>query len=174
VPVIAVATVVAAGFATASATDLSASLLVPAAATNVRTETRPNGQIEVLYVITEKYPADGFLAQVRAALPAPHWTPLQKDWLNPGIPSSHVRGWVHFTRNRKDKTEVWVHEWMAQWRNAAGDVSLYRLEYESPLPKDRDGYLSQPDNDRLQVVAVWIPAKLAERIQQAAGSVSQH
>jgi hypothetical protein len=95
---------------------------VPADAYNVRSEAKADGRVEVTYRVHEPFPADGLLARIRGALPAPEWQPLQNDWLNPDNPSSHQVGWgAPFIDGRKSPAKR-VHAWNAQWRDTHGNV----------------------------------------------------
>lgn len=160
---IAAAVVAAACHANAVRTDkIPAVLLVPAGATDVRAETKANGETGVTYTVSEAYPADSLLERIRAVLRS-GWTPLQTDWLNPGQPSSHVTGWTTFEDRTRSPIKR-VHQWLAQWQDAQGNVVWYALRYESKLPQGT-AYPGEPDNQHLRVTAVWEPAALAKQIR---------
>lgn len=90
---------------------------------------------QLAYQVKVGYPADSMIACISKKLSENGWQPLKEDFWNPGLPSSQVRGWTHFT----DVTvhpEAAVDAWVAQWQNQAGDVAWYYLQYRYP-PQDR-------------------------------------
>jgi len=142
-------------------------LFVPPGATNIRPETKTDGTTGVTYVVAEPFPADVLLGQIRRSLPSPDWQPLPDDWLNPGMASSHTRGWTDFDDERR-KPATHVHQWLAQWRDSRGNVVSYTLRYDSKIkPGDID--LSPPDNSNLSVTAVWVPERVAKQMMSSAG-----
>ena len=147
---------------------LPAVLVVAAGASDVHPETKPDGEIGVTYSIDEKFRPDALLERIRAAVPSPEWQPLPNDWLNPGLASSHERGWTEF-RDATVTPPTEVHQWLAQWQDSHGNVVWYGLRYDS---KAKDGAvdLSRPDNAHLNVTAVWVPAPVAKQMMLNAGS----
>lgn len=73
-----------------------AALIVLDGATQLRRDPGAFGSYSVAYSLNEKYPASNAIQQISAELEAIGWTPLKEDWLNPGMPSSHIRGWTDF------------------------------------------------------------------------------
>jgi hypothetical protein len=145
--------------------QLPPSIVVPAGATDVHPETKPDGETGVTYTVREEFPADDVLRQIRAGLPAPEWRPLSDDWLNPGMRSSQERGWTNFSDLTKTPRSE-VHQWLAQWQDSRGNVVVYALRYDSKAREGRDD-MSRPDNTNLHVAAVWVPAEVAERMMTA-------
>jgi hypothetical protein len=83
---------------------------------------------------------------------------LKEDWLNPGLPSSHVRGWTYYEDETK-KPATSVRAWGAEWENGAHDILTYLLEYRCL----ENACSSTLDLRDMRVVAIYIPADLAER-----------
>jgi hypothetical protein len=147
--------------------QLPPQVVVSAGAKDVRPETKPDGETGVTYTVREEFPADALLRQIRAVLPAPEWRPLPNDWLNPGVPSSHERGWTTFSDATKTPRSE-VHQWLAQWQDSHGNVVVYVLRYDSRATEGQAD-VSRPDNPNLSVTAVWVPAAVAERMMSTAG-----
>jgi hypothetical protein len=147
--------------------DLPVVLVVPPGATDVRPETKPDGQMAITYRVREEFAADALLGRIRAALPSPEWQPLPNDWLNPGLLSSHKRGWTDFDdATRTPPTHV--HQWLAQWQDSQGNVVWYALRYDSRV-QGGAADLSRPDNSSLSVTAVFVPERVAKQILSSAG-----
>jgi hypothetical protein len=118
-----------------------------------------NGAYDSLYVaygLNEKYPAREVLSQIAGRLKKLSWEPLKDDWLNPGRPSSHVRGWAEYVDGTV-KPERQEHQWLAQWKNRAGDVVVYAFTYSYP----RNG---KADLQSLWVNGSWYPASSVIKI----------
>jgi hypothetical protein len=126
-------------------------------ATEVK-QTRWQGHDQILYRVQASYPATEVLRTITVRLRQLGWKPLKEDWLNPGLPSSHVRGWTYYEDETK-KPATSVRAWGAEWENGDHDILEYDLYYRCP------GNLcsSTFDLHDLQVVAIYIPADLAER-----------
>ena len=120
------------------------------------------GRDQLTYTMQESYPATDVLAFISDSLRKKHWKPLRYDLWNPKTPSSHVRGWTGF-----DDATVMPHQkvyqWMAQWENDKHDVVSYTLQYRYPK---QDANL-EPGHDMrtLQVMAIYIPAKIAAQVK---------
>lgn len=122
------------------------------------------------YALSEPYPAGGALHSISQRLEDAGWRPLPGDFLNPTIPSSHVRGWTDFDDDTASPPAR-VHQWLAHWRNTKGDVVMYSLRYASPSRLNTppgDG----PDNSHLQVVGALLPAPLASAMISAVATHS--
>jgi hypothetical protein len=134
-----------------------ASLLVYSKAEQVRYDDK-DGAWWVYYNVQTEYPAEEVLQFIRTELERQGWQPLKEDALNPGLPSSHVRGWQDYVDGRTSpKTQV--HKWLAQWQNAQGDVVVYSLRYQhpkgtSPMPKT------------VNVMGNYYPARIVQLQQQ--------
>ena len=102
------------------------------------------------------------IAQIKARTQEASWHALPEDWLNPGIPSSVVRGWTNYLDKSHTPT-TFVHQWQAQWSNSAGDILDYSLWYTSP---GSPAYpLPTPAHTSLRVVAEVIPHAAAEQMR---------
>lgn len=109
------------------------------------------GTDQLAYQVKVGYPADSTIACISKKLSANGWQPLKEDFWNPGLPSSQVRGWTHFT-DVMVHPEAGVDAWVAQWQNQAGDVAWYYLQYRYP----------SQDRYTLFVNAGFIPANKAK------------
>lgn len=88
------------------------------------------GLTQVSYLAPEPYPAGRFLRNLKLRLTKAGWKPLNEDFLNPGIPSSNVRGWTDF-RDATRKPEEEVRQWAADWERN-GEIVTYFLHYRWP------------------------------------------
>ena len=138
---------------------LPAELIVPRGAARVVARSH-GGTTAVQYEIVAPYPADAFLADVESRMKERGWQVMEKDFMNPTIPTSNVRGWEAFI-DSSVSPPVAVHQWLGDWRRQNGDVVSYALRYsqtangttrEPPLP-------GTPD---LHVTAFLIPAAQAQ------------
>jgi len=109
------------------------------------------GSDQLGYQVKVEYPADSIISCISKKLSENGWQPLKEDFWNPGLPSSQVRGWTQFT-DATAHPEATVDAWSSQWRNQAGDIVWYFLQYRYP-PKDRY---------TLYVNAGFIPANKAK------------
>lgn len=106
------------------------SLVVVAGARDVHYSWFPFGK-QVRYEMTEPYPAVTVLKEISDQLTKHGYKPLRNSYLNPGQPSSHVRGWTFFVDGTHTPEED-VEQWLAQWENPRGNVVGYVLQYRSP------------------------------------------
>lgn len=109
-----------------SAAECPASLLAPPGARNVRCDTGEGGP-ELSYTVAEAPPAAATLDFIRQGLRQQGWIPLEEDFLNPGVLSSHVTGW-----RRAVEGDSSVERWYAQWKNERSDVVGYDLRHDRP------------------------------------------
>jgi hypothetical protein len=114
------------------------------------------GTSQLVYRAYVDYPAEPAIKTISKTLRKEGWTPLDSDYWNPTIPSSHRRGWQQFQDSTASPTTT-VNQWMAQWQNPKGDLVSYTLEYRYPA----DGKL---ELNNLRVIAIFIPAALAEKM----------
>jgi hypothetical protein len=96
---------------------------------------RFEGADQLGYQAKVEYPADSIISCISKRLSENGWQPLKEDFWNPGLPSSHVRGWTQFT-DATVHPEATVDAWASQWQNQGGDIAWYFLQYRYP-PKDR-------------------------------------
>lgn len=114
---------------------------------------------QLSYTIKLQYPARDVLSVLANQLTKRNWKPLKEDFLNPGLPTSNVRGWTFF----EDGTEhpaAYVRQWMGDWANEAHDMVTYVLQYRSADTSTRD-------LRTLQVIAIYIPARTVAEMKRA-------
>jgi len=116
------------------------------------------GSLFVAYRLTEEYPARNAIERVSSHLRTLGWVPLKEDWLNPGLPSSHVRGWTDYV-DRTANLVRHVYQWSAEWQDSRGNLVDYSLRYECPEP-------GPSDLRSLWVTGLWYPAAQAKMMQQ--------
>ena len=102
-----------------------------------------------------KYPAKETISELNSRLKAKGWKALEKDWLDPEIPTSHVRGWTNFLDGTKNPN-LEVHSWHSNWTNHQEDILIYILRYTYPI-KTVSNMLN------LNVSAVYVPEELAKK-----------
>lgn len=112
---------------------------------------------QLVYTVDVEYPADGALKTIYARLRQEGWKPLKRDFLNPSIPSSDVRGWQQF-EDDTTQPKTTVRAWQTQWVNQQKDIVDYVLEYRYPVS-------GAPDLHTLRVVALFIRADVAAKAQ---------
>ena len=148
----------------------SKALIVLGGATQLHRDPGAYGSYHVAYALAEKFPAPKAIQQISSRLKALGSTPLENDWLNPGLPSSHVRGWTDFADGTMTPMRH-VHQWGAQWQNRAGNIVDYTLRYSYPET-------GSPDLQSLWINGSWYPAAGVKAMQaitqrgQSAGSES--
>jgi len=128
----------------------SAALIVLDGATQVRRDPGAYWSFHVAYALKEKHPASNAIQQISSRLEALGWRPLKDDWLNPGLPSSHVRGWTDFTDGTRTPVHR-VHRWGAQWQDESGNIVDYTLDYSYPESGTQD-------LQSLWIDGAWYPA----------------
>lgn len=111
------------------------------------------GTDQLIYTVDVQYPAAQVIKEIYEKLGAKGWEPLSEDYLNPGLPSSHVRGWTDFI-DSTEKPHRKVHQWLTQWEDSNQDIVWCTLRYSYP---ER----AQPDLKSLKVSIIFIPSKLA-------------
>ncbi len=111
------------------------------------------GTDQLGYQIEVGYPASSIVSCISGQLKEKGWRPLKEDYWNPGLPSSHVRGWTNFV-DATVHPEATVDQWAAEWENEAGDIVWYSLRYVYP-PGDRH---------TLAVNAGFVPANIAKKM----------
>jgi hypothetical protein len=121
------------------------------------------GTDQVRYELQVRYPAKSTLAELSNQLAKQGWKPLKNDFLNPKLPSSHVRGWTFFGDATR-KPEETVRAWMADWTDAKGNVVTYALRYRSPVG-------TSENTSQMEVYGIYVPAKVAKAMQE---SVRKH
>jgi hypothetical protein len=130
----------------------SNSLIAVSGARNIQ-YSKFRGTDQLSFEIEEDYPAKRTLWEISKNLEEKGWKPLSEDYLNPGRPSSHIRGWSDFIDATKS-VEIKVHQWLAQWENRDGDIFWCTLSYSY----SRGG---SQNLKNLSVSEIYIPANLA-------------
>jgi hypothetical protein len=74
----------------------SDALVVASGAEDVR-YVKYEGTDQISYRLQADYPAHHVIETISQSLKDKGWEPLKEDFLNPGLPSSHVEGWTNFT-----------------------------------------------------------------------------
>jgi len=116
------------------------------------------GTFHLEYDIVCKYPAMEVIKTISDKLAENAWKPLREDYLNPGLPSSHVTGWTSFG-DISVKPEREIHQWLANWENEKGEVITYGLIYQYERGKAKD-------LDNLEVIVIFAPAKIAKQMRE--------
>lgn len=135
------------------------SLVVLDGAEKVAQGRGAHGSLYVSYTAKEAYPADDALRQIASHLEDLGWRPLDESWQNPGIPSSHVRGWTEHVDATRSPVQR-VHHWKSAWQDETGNLVDYSLAYSYP----ENG---EPDLETLWVNAAWFPAATVRMFQTA-------
>jgi hypothetical protein len=138
--------------------DYSDSLLVLPGATNIL-YAKANQCDQVTYNLSIDYPAPSVTDQLLKTLSDKGWSPLKEDYLNPGLPTSFVRGWSSYEDMTKKPTSI-VYSWKTDWQNAKGDVLVYAMKYSYPAN-------SKPDKSNLGVAVIFVEAKIAQEMKRA-------
>lgn len=134
----------------------SDALVVASGAEDVR-YMKYEGTDQISYRLQVDYPAHNVIETISQSLKDKGWEPLKEDFLNPGLPSSHVRGWTNFTDATRSP-ERRVHQWLAQWENDQQDIVCYGLRYEYPQDET-------PNLKSLHVHGIFVPAPLAKEMR---------
>ncbi len=117
--------------------------------------------VQLTYQIRASYPAQNVLHTINTRLHALGWKPLRDDFLNPGLPSSHVRGWLYY-EDHATQPYTSVRVWQADWQDAEQEVVTYRLEYRCA----ENECSSTANLVDLQVVGLHVPAGKAEQLRR--------
>ncbi len=116
--------------------------------------TKLHGTDQLSYHIDAKYPALDVIVNIKAQLAELGWIPLEESFLNPGIPTSHVRGWSNFEDATGERLRV-VYSWWGDWTNDRGEIVTYVLRYDYPKNE-------QPVLGTLDVTAIFMSKEKVE------------
>lgn len=139
----------------ADAAQRPSALLLYPKASNVSSGRNGN---DLTYHVNVKYPASDFIGWISNRLQELGWEPLKEDFLNPGLPTSQVRGWLEFVDERK-KPEL-IHQWIGDWKDSSGNIVRYALRYRKP------GYGTSDLTD-LEVIASYDSASTVRKLQRS-------
>jgi hypothetical protein len=118
------------------------------------------GSFQLTYKTVNEYPVADLIATISNRLKQDNWQPLKEDYLNPGLSSSHVRGWTSFEDGTRKPPQI-VHQWLADWENQAGEVVRYVFQYRYEIGKPKDV-------EHLTVTDIFMPAPLAKQTREEA------
>ena len=141
--------------------DYSKSLIIVSGSMNVR-YSKLNGMDQVRYKVLANYPALEIIEQIDSKLRNTGWKILEKDFMNPDIPTSHIRGWKSYIDGTKNP-EREVHVWSSDWKNQKGDVLSYSFKYSYPMKKKED-YLILNKLFNLEVLSIFVRSDIADSI----------
>ena len=145
--------------------NFSDSLIVVSGAQKIR-YIKFEGTGQLFFEIKVDYPAKTVLEEISKKLESKGWQHLPEDYLNPGLASSHVRGWTDFIDATKSPRRK-VYQWLAQWKNKNGDILWCTLNYSYPLT-------TKPDLKDLTVSEAFWPAKLASEARKQVIEIISH
>ena len=94
-------------------------------------DIRDGGSIQYSYRLKADYPASSVLKEISSQLEAGGWQPLKEDILNPGQPSSHVKGWSNYEDASRPPTKI-RYQWMGSWEDKYGNIVTYIFLYQYP------------------------------------------
>jgi hypothetical protein len=100
-------------------------------------DLRDEGAIQLSYKLKKDYPASSVLKEISTQLEGAGWQPLKKDYLNPGLPSSYVKGWSDFEDATRPPTTIKVYQWKGSWQDKYGNIVTYIFIYEYPKNKKK-------------------------------------
>ncbi len=112
------------------------SLMIYQNATNIHQTVKGTFE-QISYRIKFKYPAENFIEWLTLELKSQGWTPLKESFLNPGLSTSINRGWGSFIDGTTTPNQK-IHQWITDWRNSAGDILTYGLQYKYPNKGTKD------------------------------------
>jgi len=117
----------------------------------------------VVYQLNEEYTALPVIQTIQGRLESSGWRPLREDFLNPGLPSSLVRGWASH-EDRTHRRAAQVYKWMAQWEDDSKRIVWYDLTYDAVT--DSDGRIRA--RGPLKVSATLLSATTVKGLQEVA------
>jgi hypothetical protein len=139
------------------AAEPSDALLTSPNATNVWTGT-VGWSDQLTYHVDAKFPAAEVIDSISHKLQKAGWEPLKYDFLDPALPSSQVSGWQEFPHGIKDP-KLCVHQWLGDWKDAAGNIVRYTFRYKHPG-------CDTSDLKDLEVSAAYVRAAAVQQARQ--------
>jgi hypothetical protein len=156
---------------TGSPADVPKAVFYPPGARELRvSDGVAPGQIDVAYVVEEKYPAPEIREGLTRTLRDSGYQPLDHDFLDPSLKLGVPRDWGSYVDGTA-RRETCVRELVEDWQNTQGDIARYRLRYDSPCeagPVRR----AEPTTATLKVTVGMIPAAAARAAREAPSRVS--
>jgi hypothetical protein len=143
--------------------ELPAILRPPPGALSVEQSVYPGRGAGVSYTMKMPYPAAGLVPDVEQRASSLGWLSMKEDYMNPGIPTSSVRGWTSYVDLSKGGRAA-MHQWQSQWRNKDGALLTYSFWYRTESVAG-DSAPAVPDNDNLHVSAEVIEREVFERMR---------
>jgi hypothetical protein len=146
-------------------TDSLPKVLAPlAGAQAIEQKVMPGHVAGVTYTLQAEYPALNVVDEIVTRNAGSGWQPLSEDFFNPGIPTSHVRGWTSYL-DRSRGPQAAMHQWQSGWRNDSGDLLEYSLWYRTEKVS-RDRAPDKPGNRTLFVTGQIILKSDAEALKK--------
>jgi hypothetical protein len=127
------------------------------------------GQVDVVYVAEEKYPAPEIREGLTNTLRDSGYQLLDHDFLDPSVKLEVPRDWGSYI-DGPTRRETCVRELVEDWQNSQGDIVRYSLRYDSPCeagPVRR----AEPTTATLKVTVAMIPAAVARAAREALSRV---
>ena len=94
-----------------------------------------DGDFAVHYDLAVCYPAWSELGRLQERLPR-EWAPRKENFLNPGIPTSQVRGWQHY-EDATTEPHTYVDHWSGEWDDQSGRILTLDLMYRARTAGER-------------------------------------
>ena len=145
----------------------SAEYLQPYPNSKVLQSVAQYGGQGVTYEVMEPYPAEPVIKFIESRIP-PQFKVRKESFMNPGIPTSHVRGWTNYL-DSSGKVLTRVDHWSGEWEDAAGNIVAYDLMYRSPSATSD---LERPTTSLLWVNGGLLPRKMVDAARGAAEASS--
>lgn len=116
----------------------------------------------IQYEVSAPYPPDQVVKFIESRVP-PEFRPRRENFLNPGVPTAHVRGWTSFA-DHSTRPHSAVHQWDGEWEDPDGNILTYTLQYRSPGDD-----LQRPATTRLQVMGSLLTREEVAATRKAVG-----
>lgn len=119
----------------------------------------------VTYILDQKYPAHNVIELFRTSLKRQGWKALKEDSLNPGTPTSHVRGWTKY-RDATRNPALFTFAWKSAWTDEHGNITDVGLYYSDSIQGQQFKDQNEPQTSTLSVITSWIPVRRATELQK--------
>jgi hypothetical protein len=151
--------------ASALARGLSHGLYLPAGLQPSIQKVRKNGIQDLVYEVSEPYPAPRFISALEEVLSSRGWTVPQQDPLNLDAGPHFVeRNWARWSESDRPSPidGAYIRDWQCEWLSPDAALVRYVLRYRRASPSDAWS--------PLKVVAVYWPPEVlrAEKVRQKA------